>query len=279
MRGLWFRRFGLGTVALATAMTVPADARAQDAGEAPATVRVVHGLRGLVADVYLDGVLALPTFQPERATDPLTIPAGDHLVEVRTAGAPMTAPPELSRTITAPAGFVGSVVAHLDSAGAPTLTVFADDLTAVPAGQTRVVVRHAAASGAVDILVDDRPAVVALAPATEASPVVSPGEHRLSFAPASSPGVLGMPQRVAFGEGAAQFVYLIGSQAEGTLGWAAVQVTDLQTPPAMIQTGDGSALGDDPGGDVLPLVPLAGALALVLVAAGLGALRTARPEG
>ncbi len=38
-------------------------------------VRVVHGLRGLVADVYLDGTLVLPTFQPERSTDPLAIPA------------------------------------------------------------------------------------------------------------------------------------------------------------------------------------------------------------
>ena len=50
-------------------------------------VRVVHGLRGLVADIYLDGTLALPTFQPERSTDPLPIPAGDHLIEIRAAGA------------------------------------------------------------------------------------------------------------------------------------------------------------------------------------------------
>ena len=46
-------------------------------------MRVVHGLRGLVADIYLDGTLVLPTFQPERSTDPLPIPAGDHLIEIR----------------------------------------------------------------------------------------------------------------------------------------------------------------------------------------------------
>ena len=40
-------------------------------------------------------------------------------------------------------------------------------------------------------------------------------------------------------------MYLIGSQTDGTLGWAAVQVKDLQTAPAMIQTGDGSTLADD----------------------------------
>ena len=42
-------------------------------------------------------------------------------------------------------------------------------------------------------------------------------------------------------------MYLIGSQADGTLGWAAVEVTNLQTAPAMIQTGDGSSMADDGG--------------------------------
>ena len=65
-------------------------------------MRVVHGLRGLVADIYLDGTLALPTFQPERATDPLAIPAGDHLVEIRAAGAAATETPLLTQTVTVP---------------------------------------------------------------------------------------------------------------------------------------------------------------------------------
>ena len=51
---------------------------------------------------------------------------------------------------------------------------------------------------------------------------------------------LAPPQTVQFADGTANFMYLIGSEAEGTLGWAVVQVGNLQTAPAMIQTGDGS---------------------------------------
>ena len=73
----------------------------------PGSVRVVHGLRGLVADIYLDGTLVLPTFQPERSTDPLAIPAGDHLVEIRAAGAAATETPLLTQTVTVPGGLPG----------------------------------------------------------------------------------------------------------------------------------------------------------------------------
>ncbi len=59
-------------------------------------------------------------------------------------------------------------------------------------------------------------------------------------------------------------MYLIGSESEGTLGWAAVQIKDLQTAPAMIQTGDGSTLSDG-GSGVNPLA--VGAVVATLVAA------------
>jgi hypothetical protein len=115
-------------------------------------IRVVHGLRGLVADIYLDGTLTLPTFQPERSTEPLPIPAGDHLIEIRSAGAAMTDAALLTQTVTVPAGFAGSLVAHLGPTGAPTLTVFADDVTPVPAGTSRLVVRHTAAAEDINVL-------------------------------------------------------------------------------------------------------------------------------
>ena len=149
------RWFWSGAVALGMALARWRHGRRADPGGA-GSVRVVHGLRGLVADVYLDGTLVLPTFQPERSTDPLPIPAGDHLVEIRSAGAAMTETPLLTQTVTVPAGFVGSLVAHLDGAGEPTLTAFADDLTAVPAGESRVVVRHAAAAEPVAVLLNDQ---------------------------------------------------------------------------------------------------------------------------
>lgn len=242
------------------------------AQEAPGTVRVVHGLRGLVADIYVDGALALPTFQPERSTDPLPLAAGDHVVEIRTGGAAMTETPLLTQTVTVPSGFQGSLVAHLDPTGAPKLTAFADDLAAVPAGQARVTVRHAAAAEDVSILLNDVPSPAPIAAGTEAAQVLGAGSYELAVAAASGGSVLAAPQSVEFVDGTANFMYLIGSQAEGTLGWAVVRVDGLQSAPARIQTGDGST-----GGDATStlFVLLVGTIAIGLAAGGTLGVRRA----
>lgn len=82
---------GAGCAFVGISSLAAPEVRAQD--EPMGLIRVVHGLRGLVADIYLDGTLTLPTFQPERSTEPLPIPAGDHLIEIRSAGAAMTDAP------------------------------------------------------------------------------------------------------------------------------------------------------------------------------------------
>ncbi|HEY8094285.1 MAG TPA: DUF4397 domain-containing protein, partial [Acidimicrobiales bacterium] len=64
------------------AAAVPASA--QDA--TTANVVIVHALRGFTADLYVDGKLLINTFRPERSTDPMAVPAGSHLVEIRAAG-------------------------------------------------------------------------------------------------------------------------------------------------------------------------------------------------
>jgi hypothetical protein len=263
------RWFGIGAVALAVAAFSTTASAQQAPTDQVGTVRVVHGLRGLVADIYLDGNLALPTFQPERATDPLAIPAGDHLVEIRQAGAAKTDTPLLSQTVTVPAGFEGSLVAHLGPDGQPTLTAYADDLTPVPAGQTRLVVRHSAAADGVSVLLNDQPVIATLAPNAEGTDVLPAGDYQVTVTAAAGGTPLAAPQAVQFAEGTANFMYLIGSQADGTLGWAAVQVKDLQTAPAMIQTGDGSTRhesGPNPlavGAVVTALVAALGAMFLL----------------
>jgi hypothetical protein len=208
--------------------------------ESPGLIRVVHGLRGLVADIYLDGTLVLPTFQPERSTDPLAIPAGDHLIEIRAAGAAITEAALLTQTVTVPAGFEGSMVAHLGATGAPTLSVFADDLTPVPAGTSRVVVRHAAAAEDVNVLLNAEPGFTDVAPAKEASAVVPSGAYQIAVTALTGGAPLAAPQNVEYPDGTANFMYLIGSEADHTLGWAAVQIGNLDTAPTRIQTGDGS---------------------------------------
>src|SRR3954447_6832235 len=266
------RWLGVGIAALAVAAFSTTASAQQAPDQQVGSVRVVHGLRGLVADIYLDGNLALPTFQPERATDPLSIPAGQHLVEIRSAGAAKTDTPLLAQNVTVPAGFEGSLIAHLGADGKPTLTAYADDLTPVPAGQTRVIVRHAAAADGVSVLFNDLPAIPSLAPDAEGIDIVAAGDYKVAVTPLAGGAPLATPQDVQLAEGTANFMYLIGSQADGTLGWAAVQVKDLQTAPAVIQTGDGSTRRT---GSAPAPIALAAIVASVLAAAA-GAASVAR---
>jgi hypothetical protein len=205
--------------------------------------------------------LVLPTFQPERSTDPLAIPAGDHLIEIRAAGAAITEAALLTQTVTVPAGFQGSLVAHLDQTGAPALSVFPDDLTPVPAGTSRLVVRHAAAAEGVDVLLNAEPALSDVAPAKEATAVVPSGAYEIAVTGLAGGAPLAPPENVEYPDGTANFMYLIGSQANNTLGWAAVKIGNLETVPTRIQTGDGST-GQSPA-DNHGIVVLLAALAVV----------------
>ena len=206
---------------------------------APAVVVLVHGVRGLVADVYLDGQLTLPSFQPERSTDPLSLPAGPHTVEVRAAGANASGDPLLRTVVTLIAGAHESAVVHLDANSQPVVTLFEDDVSVVAAGQSRIVVRHAAGTGPIDVSIDGRPTATALANGQQNVSVRPAGSRQLAV---TAGGVTLLPaQTIPIAEGAVTFVYLIGSQGSGTLAWTAVKLAGVQTPPARVQTGDGSS--------------------------------------
>lgn len=252
----------LSTLVVGAAVSGDAPQPAHARQEAGGRVRVVHGLRGLVADIYVDGQLVLPSFHPRRSTDPIAIPSGDHRVEIRTAGAAMSRQPLLSRNVSVPSGFLGSLVAHLDGSGEPTLTAFRDDVGTVPAGQSRVVVRHAADAERVHVRLDDRLALAGVAPSNGAATLVSAGEYRLSVTPTKGGMPLASPQAVDYAEGTANFMYLIGSQEKDTLGWAVVRIDDLQTAPKRIQTGDGSSGSNPSGRAAVAMWTIAGLLAL-----------------
>ena len=131
--------------------------------------------------------------------------------------------------------------------------------------------RHAAAADGVSVLLNDQPAIPSLTPDAEGTDIVAAGDYKVAVTPLAGGAPLATPQDVQFAEGTANFMYLIGSQADGTLGWAAVQVKDLQTAPAVIQTGDGSSLSPSSGTNPLAI----GAVAATLVAA-IGALFVVR---
>jgi hypothetical protein len=240
--------------------------------EASGTVTIVHGFRGLVADVYLDGTLILESFEPERATDPVQLAAGDHEVEVREAGAEASSAAAVAGTLNVPAGSNLSAVVHLSEAGEPTMTVFNNDTRGVPAGSTRLVVRHAAAAGPVSVSLGDSPLTPDLANPKEAGREVPAAPQRISVNAGAE--TLLPPQDVPLQEGTAQYLYLIGSQADGTVTWITQTVTGLQTAPSGVPTGN-SGLAEEPGdAGTSPLLGLvAAAFAVVAVVGAREAVR------
>ena len=235
------------------------------AAQATGSVRVVHGLRGVVADVYLDGGLVLQTFEPERTTDALSLPAGPHQVDVRLAGSAADSTPAVSGTLNVPAGGSVSAVVHLSGQSTPTMTVFTDEMTQVPAGQTRVVVRHVAAAPPIDVRLNQQVVASNLANASQAETDVAPATYELAVGTAGTPGTITPPQNVPLPEGTANTMYLIGDQAASTLAWIAVQQAGLQTPPAAVQTGNSEVAASDDG-FVRPVW-----VAAFMAAAGMGA--------
>ena len=221
------RIFSLVGSALVVGVLAATPAAAQDAGTA--SVVIVHGLRGFTADLYLDGKLLINTFQPERSTDPLPVPAGPHLVEIREAGAPADAPPALTANIDLVAGTRYDAVAHLNEGGAPTVTLFVDDVSAVPPGQARVAVRQTAAAPPIDIRYDQALAATGVANGTSSDAVLPAGAYDLTVNTSGAAAPLTPTGAVTLPEGTATFMYLIGSAEGQTLDWLAVQATGLQS--------------------------------------------------
>jgi Domain of unknown function (DUF4397) len=264
----------LGVPVLTTPMVVAS------AQTATGMVTVVHGLRGVVADVYIDGQLALPAFQPERVTDPIPIAAGPHHVEVRLAGAPATDPPAAAADVNVTAGGRQSLVAHLDASGQPAITAFDDDVSAVPAGQARAVIRHTAAAPPIDVSLDGTVVAPNLAEPGSAEATVAAATYQVSVSSPGTQDAVIAPEPATLAEGSATVMYLIGSAQAGTLSWIAEQVPDLATPPTRIQTGDSGLAADPPitSGRAVPTEAiLLGAGALIGATALLAARRRSHP--
>jgi len=211
-------------VALFAAMSsgAPALAAAPTTGQ----VVIVHGVRGLVANVDVDGNRALSAFQPERTTDALTLTAGTHSVVIRSANDP-TAAPVLQRTVTVPAGGLVSAAVGLSPDNKPSLTLFNERGPAIPAGKGRLVVRHIAAAPTVQLTLDGRPLGAKLSGGPlQVTSDLPAGNHSVAVLGADGTPVLAA-QNVPLRAGTVTTIYLIGSASEGTLTWLA-RVSDAR---------------------------------------------------
>jgi hypothetical protein len=237
------------------------------AQQAPASVTLVHGVRGLIADVYLDGALALPAFEPERTTDPISIPAGPHTVDVRTAGSAASSAPVVSASVDLPPGGQFSAVVHLAQDGSPTVTLYPDDLSQVPAGSAKVVIRHAAAAPPIDVDLDGSQLTTALANTGQADTTTAPGNHTVEVQLQGTPSPALPPEDVPIAEGSSTVLYLVGSASDSSLVWLAQQRSGVQSAPTAVRSGSEGLAAPD-------AFPMLVVMLLALVA-GVSAVRLA----
>jgi hypothetical protein len=133
------------TAAVAAGGVLAAGAASAQTGDA--TLTVIHGVPGVIAD----GKTAISgfTFTSQKT---LSLPAGYYSLGVVKTGQACSAANYLaSASATLSSGENASVIAYLNDGGKPALGLYENDTAAVPSGQGRLVLSHNADAPAVKV--------------------------------------------------------------------------------------------------------------------------------
>jgi len=247
-----------GLVALLSlvALALPA------AADGHARIHLLHGIPDVEVDVEIAGEIAVEGFAFGDTQD-LSALAGQTLsdVMVKVAGTDTVAIDAGDLALPADGNF--TAIAHLDADGTPSLAVFANDESSIAAGSGRLVVRHAAAAPAVDVLADGNVAFANLPNGDEGSADLPAATYSASVVPTgeSSPVVIG-PADLPVTDGTSLIVYAVGSLADESLTVLTESITDLGSAPARIETGTSPVETSDNGlalaGGAILLASMAG---------------------
>ncbi|MEU3648480.1 DUF4397 domain-containing protein [Lentzea sp. NPDC034063] len=218
-------------------------------------VSVVHGIPGQPVDVYVNGKKTVENFQPAAVAGPLELAAGTYDVALTKPGEPIGSAILQNKALAVPAGKNLSVAAHLDTAGKPVLTAFANDTAMIAAGQARLVVRHIAAAPAVDVRAGGKPVFTALTNPNEVKADLPAGTVNADVVLAGTTTVAIGPQDIDLKAGTSTIVHAIGSAEGKTLGLAVQTLSGLGGAPTGMPAGRGPV---DNGAGLVPLLVLAG---------------------
>jgi hypothetical protein len=249
------RLLTMGT-ALLVVLAAAAFGAAPAGAASQATVSILHAVPGATVDVYVNGKQLLKNFKPGTLTDPQMLPAGSYDLKVVKAGAGAggTAVAE-AKGVKVPGGANITVVAHLDADGKPILTPYVNDVSKIPAGQARVVVRHDAAAPAVDVRAGGKPVFTDLTNPNEDSAEVPAGTLKPDVVLAGTGTVVIGPASLKLSEGMVTVVYAWGSADDKNLKLAVQTISGMQTSPGGVPGGTGgqAALADARPGSLVVL--------------------------
>lgn len=262
----------LATVALATGASVGLAVAASPSAQAAGTamVSILHAVPNTPVDVCANGKPLVPNFQPGTLTDPQNLPAGTYDLKLTGANSGCGAAAVLeAKGVDVPAGANITVVAHLSESGAPQLTPYVNDVSAVPAGKARLTVRHDAAAPAVDVRAGGAAVITNLTNPNEKSLVTAAGTVSADVVLAGTTTVAIGPADVTLKEGTSTIVYAWGSAKDNNLKLAVQTISGMHSSPGGVNAGSGGQAADGtPAIAAIDLVAIggvaAGALALVL---------------
>lgn len=203
------------------------------AAQDPAKVYVIHGIPGidlgadpaLPVDVVINGACAITNFQFGQVVGPVELPADTYSVAIQLhdpsgqcGGGVAIGPVDL----TFDAGKIYTVIAHLTADGAPTASLFTNDLGPTGRGMSRLIVHHTANAPAVDVTVARDPYAPPQAKAPklfvgdfangdQVMTEVRPGTWYVSLAPAGVPMTVVGPAAVELEPFTAYLIYAVGS--------------------------------------------------------------------
>lgn len=251
------RILAVGAVAgLALAgVTMPASAADGDAA-----LSVLHGVPGMTVDVYVNGDLTLDDFEPGDLAGPLDLAAGTYTVAITASDAEDDSDPAIGPIdLDLAADMNYTAVAHLDADGAPTASLFTNDMSKVDAGDGRLTVRHVAAAPAVDVLAGDDAVVTGLSNPDEEVLDIPTGTVPAAIAATGTTEPVIGPVDVDVAEGVNTIVYAWGSLEDDNLDVAVQTIEGLHSAPSGVPSGE-LGLADDGGVPVAPLVAIGAVL-------------------
>lgn len=148
---------------------------------------------------------------------PLDLLPGTYSLAIRVAGSSPTSTPALAGSLKVGAGTNQSVVAHLTEAGAPTVSIFQNDVSATGSGNARVTVRHLAQAPAVDVIVNGSLELIsALSNPGEATAVVPADVYNVRVTDAGTNTVTAFQGDLPLAANATTIVYAVGSLGGGS---------------------------------------------------------------
>ncbi|MDF8263911.1 DUF4397 domain-containing protein [Luteipulveratus flavus] len=228
---------GTGVIGGPLLIVGPADAAAP-AG----TVYLVQGVAGTSASMTVDGQVVAKDAAAKSIVGPLRLAPGEHTLGVTVPGtaAPITARIQVPRT-----GSLDAIVhRQVDPKAAPVVTTYANDVSAVAGGSSRLVVAHTAAVGPADVRVKGKVLFSNIANGEALTLTVPAGTYPVDIVPVATtgPAVLG-PVDLKVSAGKLTRVFAIGVAATGSMD-AVVQEIPVPTrgsgkAPSHVNAGTG----------------------------------------